>query len=216
MEASTVSPYDDANREAEVRALLATEESYARQAFVLYDVLLESTPPDDVVKQNLASGYSVESQIVHLVASDTFFAATNHDHSSFVTKTYRYLLDRDPMDWKHDEAVMSLDGYWLWIEDDCVPALCTEDGVCMPADTETCGHWEWYQITREEFTWNIIGSHEFRQVAAGFIFGIQLRRLATSSEIEDHAFYIAAYGLKEGTIRILKSAEFFEKSTHPW
>jgi hypothetical protein len=55
-------------------------------------------------------------------------------------------------------------------------------------------------------------SGEFHQVVAGYSYGIQMRRVANASEIEDHAYYIGAYGLKESGVRLLKSLEFFNKS----
>lgn len=87
----------------------------------------------------------------------------------------------------------------------------------MPEPGEnSCGYWEWYQITREEFVWSLLTTHEFHQVAAGFMYGVQLRRIGTPAEIEELAYHMDAFGLKEGAVRLLGSQEFFEKSTNPW
>lgn len=48
------------------------------------------------------------------------------------------------------------------------------------------------------------------------MYGIQNRRIATTTEIEDQAYYVGSMGLKEGAVRLLKSMEFFNKSTQPW
>ncbi len=213
-----MSPNDEANREAAARSFFNETDTNARQQEILYRWLLGTAPPDNSVLTRLESGYSTESPIVYLVAGNEFFSQSNNDNKIFVENAYARLLDRQPTSWELDSAVNDLNGYWLWVEDECEQTLCTVDGICMPADSSdpNCGHWEWYQLTREDFAWDIVWSYEFRQVAAGYFFGIQMRRVATDTEINDHAVFLGAYGLKEGALRLAKSSEFFEKSTKPW
>jgi hypothetical protein len=219
-EGSSLSPYDEANREIIARSFLNESNTNLRHANVLYDLLLDTTPPDNTVFQNLQAGQSSEAQIVYIVAGDQFFAASNNDNATFVRKAYNKLLNREPTQWESDQAVSDLNGYWysIWVEDPCEPPLCTVDGICDPPPPEPCGHWEWqwYQMNRNEFAWQIVDSHEHDQVLANFMYGIQMRRQATSSEIESQAYHIGSYGMKEGGVRLLKTLEFFNKSTNPW
>lgn len=216
-ELSSASPYDQLNRETEARSFLSGAQVHTRAQEVLYDLFLGVLPPDNTVLQNLQNGQSLESQIALVVGGDQFFAASGNDNSTFVVKAYRGLVDRDPTQWEVDAAVSDLNGYWLWVEQECEPQPCTVDGICMPEPGEnSCGYWEWYQITREEFIWGLLTTHEFHQVTAGFMYGVQLRRIGTPAEIEELAYHMDAFGLKEGAVRLLGSQEFFEKSTNPW
>jgi len=115
--------------------------------------------------------------------------------------------------------VQDLNGYWVFIEQECQPNCFWIDGYYYCDEKQPpppCGHWEWYQKSREQFAWGTISSHEFHEVAARYMYGIQFRRLATTTEIEDQAYYVGLMGLKEGAVRLLKSTEFFSKSTQPW
>ena len=170
---------------------------------MLYDWLLRTTPPDGTVLQNLESGQTTESQIVYIVAGQQFFAASNNNYATFVTKAYQRLLDRNPTQWELDSAVEDLTGYWVY---ECDPG-CQQKSCCYRVE---------YRKTRSAFTWEILRSHEFHQVAAGYMCGLILRRVPTATEIEDEAYYIGSYGLKEGAVRLLKGEEYFSKSTQPW
>jgi len=218
-EASSASPYDETNREAVVRSFLTEHNTNVRQANVLYDWLLNSTPPDSTVLQNLDAGASTESQIAYIVAGPEFLAASSNDFATFTRNVYRALLDRDPAQWEIDSAVQDLNGYWVFIEQECQPNCFWIDGYYYCDEKQPpppCGHWEWYQKSPYDLAWEVLSSHEFHQVAARFMHGIQLRRDGSSSEIETQAFHIAAYGLKEGAVRLAKSAEYFDKSIRNW
>jgi len=220
IEALSADPYDETNREGAARYFLTQHETNVRQASVLYDLFLGATPPDNTVLQNLDAGQSTESQIVYIVAGSQFFAASNNDNSTFVRDTYRALLNRDPAQWELDSAVQNLNGYWYFVEESCEEGcLWILEGYYYcpePRPTPPCGHWEYYQRTREQFASETVSTHEFHQVASHFMYGIQNRRIATTTEIEDQAYSVGAMGLKEGAVRLLKSLEFFSKSTQPW
>jgi len=216
MEALTISSFDELNREAAARSFLSEHRSYERQVSVLYDWLLSTTPPDNTILQNLEAGQSLESQIVLIASGAQFFAASNSDNAVFVQRVYARLLDRSPAQWELDSAVQDLNGYWYLVEESCDEGcLWTMEGYydCPePRPDPPCGHWEYYQKTRDAYVWETASAHEFHQVVAGYSYGIQMRRVANASEIEDHAYYIGAYGLKESAVRLLKSLEFFNKS----
>jgi len=54
-------------------------------------------------------------------------------------------------------------------------------------------------------------------LAATLAYGMQLRREATSTEIENLAYYMDSTGSAlEGGILIVRSAEFYQKSPEPW
>ena len=217
-DSSALDPSIDANRESVARSFLGEYGTNVRQADVLYDLLLGAAPPDGTVLQNLQLGQSSESQIVYIVAGQQFFADSNNDNTTFVTRVYQRLLNRNPSQWELNSAVAELNGFWIFVDEPCPllkAFLCTPDGFCMQ-QPPSCGHWEWFQITRDDFAWQIVGSHEFGQVVAGFMYGIQLRRPLTATELEDQAYYIGTYGLKEGAVRPLKTLEFFGKSAQPW
>jgi hypothetical protein len=219
MESCSADPYNETNREAEVRSFLSDHETNSRQATVLFDWLLSTTPPDSTVLQNLDAGLSTESQIVYIVAGSQFFAASNNDNSTFVRETYRALLNREPAQWELDSAVQDLNGTWYFVEQSCDDDCIWFEGYYYcpePRPIPPCGYWYWYQKSREQFASETISTHEFHEVAAAYMYGIQIRRIAATSEIEDHAYYIGSMGLKEGAVRLLKSVEFFNKSTQPW
>lgn len=220
LEASTASPYDELNREAAARSFLSEHRTYERQASVLHDWLLNTTPPDNTILQNLEAGQSTESQIVLIASGAQFFAASNNDNSTFVRNTHRALLNRDPAQWELDSAVQDLNGYWYFVEQSCEEGcLWIMEGYYYcpePRPTPPCGHWEYYQKTREQFASETVSTHEFHQVASRFMYGIQNRRIATTTEIEDQAYYVGSMGLKEGAVRLLKSLEYFQKSTQPF
>ncbi len=158
-----------------------------------------------------------ESQVVALVAGNQFFANSNYDNRTFVTNAYNKLLERNPAQWELDSAAADLNGYWIYVEDPCPePEPCMIDGPCMPIGGECGGHNEWYQKSRDEFVWELVSSHEFRQCAAAIMQGIQLRRNPSSTEVENLAYHIGTYGLKEGAVRVLKGQEYFDKSVQPW
>ncbi len=68
----------------------------------------------------------------------------------------------------------------------------------------------------ERLRWEAFGAFGGSFLGAGFMCGIQVRRPATTTEIENQAYYIGAYGLKEGTVSLLKSPEFYSRSAQPW
>jgi hypothetical protein len=217
IESSSLDPYDEANREIVARGFLGEAETISRQAHALYEWLLVTNPPDSTVENALLSGQSSESQIAYIAAGGQFYSASGGTNSGFVTKVYNKLLGRNPDSWEVDVAVVDLDGYWLWVEEECEPDCIWIDGYYYCDEKQPpCGHDEWYHKTRSEFVWEILSSDEFHQVAARYMYGIQLRRTATPSEIEDQAFHIGAFGLKEGAVRLLKTSQFFNKSRDPW
>lgn len=203
LESSCWDPGTETHRESLARTFLGQTPTLEAEQAGLYNWLLETTPPDSLVLQNLQAGQSAESQIVLLVAGNQFFAQAGNNNGQFVTNAYRRLLDRDPTTYEHSAAVENLDGYWIWVEDD-------------PCPYRSCGHHEFYQQTRTQFTWGVVNSHEFRQVAAKTMYGIEIRRHGDSSEIETQAYHIGSYGLKEGAVRVLKTPEFYNKTTQPW
>jgi hypothetical protein len=216
LEALTADPNGELNREAAARSFLSEHRTYERQASVLYDWLLNTTLPDNTILQNLEAGQSIESQIVLIASGEQFFAASNSDNAVFVQRVYARLLDRNPAQWELDSAVQDLNGYSYLVEESCEEDCywifegyyyCPE-----PRPDPPCGHWEWYQKTRDAYAWEIVSTHEFHQVVAGYSYGIEMRRVANASEIEDQAYYIGAYGLKESGVRLLKSLEYFNKS----
>lgn len=85
----------------------------------------------------------------------------------------------------------------------------------MPEEQGPCGYYTWLPVSREDIAWQVVSSHEFHQVVARHMYGVALRRVATSSEVEDQAYYVGAHGLREGAVRILKLAEFLNKSADP-
>ncbi len=206
----------EGNRESVARGFLGEQVVIDRTANVLYSWLLGQAPPDSSVAQSLAAGSSVESQVVSLVSGQQFFASSNSDNAAFVSNAYQLLLNRTPAQWESSSAVNDLNGYWIWVQDPCEPPPCTSDGYCPDPPKQGCGHYEWYQLSRAEFAWQIVDTHEFGQVAAAFTVGVQLRRAPTSTEIEDQATYVNSYGLREAAVRLLKSSEFLSKSPNPW
>jgi hypothetical protein len=215
---SSVSPYDEIEREGAARYFLSQNEANARQANVLYAWLWGTSPPDNTVLQNLNAGQSTESQIVYLVSSETFFADSGFDNGNFVFDAYGLLLDRGPTQWEYDAAVQDLDGYWVYEEQGCDENCFWFDGnyICDPAPPPPCGHWEWHQKSRWQFAWEMVSSFEFAQVSARYMYGVQMRREASANEITNQAYHIVWYGLKEGAVRLMKSWEYFQNSTNPW
>lgn len=212
-------PNSEANREIVVRSFLGQSDVLARKAEVIYNWLLEGPPPNNTVYQNLLAGQSIESQVVYVAAGNDFFAANGSTNSGFVTAIYNRFLDRDPTAWELDDAVYELNGYWVLVEEECEENCLWFDGAYIcdePPPTPPCGQWVWYQRTRSDVVWDIVSSHEHHQVLAELSYGIQLRREATPSEVEAQAYHIGWYGIKEGAVRVLKTLEFFNKSTDPW
>lgn len=217
IETSSLNPYDEGDREIVGRGFLVEAETISRQAYMLYSWLLVSNPPDSTVENNLLAGQSSESQIAYITAGGEFYSASGGTNSGYVTRVYNKLLNRNPNSWELDTAVADLNGYWVWVEEECEPDCIWIDGYYYCEEKQPpCGHEEWYQKTRSEFAWEIPSAHEFHQVAARYMYGIQLRRNADSSETESQAFHIGAYGLKEGAVRLLKTGEYLNKSRDPW
>ncbi len=201
-------------RELFVRDFGAQHATHQREAEAMYSWLLDASPPDNTIVQNLDAGYSLEWAGSYIMGGSQFFAEASNNNGTFVSHVYQAVLLRDPAQWERDAAVEELNGYWRWVYQPCPPE-CFEGGEPPPGD---CGWWEWYQKSRDEFAWQILASHEFHQVVANTLgYAMQLRRAPTATEVENLSYYMdSTSSALEGAVVVLRSAEFYQKSPQPW
>ncbi len=183
-------------------AQTATHQAEANQ---LYSWLLNTTPPDSTVLNNLNVGQSLESQVIYIASGSAFFSAAGGTNSNFVTRCYHLLLARDPTSTESSNAVHLLNGFW---GNACV--YCASDPPCG-----TC----WVQDTRDQWLADtIVYSNEFYQVSGTvLLYGAHLGRAPSSTEISNLATQMVTSGfLQGGAIPITSSSEFFQDSATLW
>jgi hypothetical protein len=197
---------NQANRTLLVTNFAGQSDTHQAEANLLYSWLLNTTPPDGTVVNNLNAGQSLESQAVYIAAGGAFYSAAGGTNTNFVKRAYHLLLGRDATTEELNDAVGLLTRHW--VTDCCVCFDCVEPcNRCM------------YMMPRGEWiSTYLVPSDEFYRVAGTvLLYGAHLSRAPSPTEISNLATQMDSAGfLQGGAIPVGSSAEFYQDSATEW